>query len=387
MGTHSHSDLNTQKKTINYNNRTLIQTKRQSTTMPTITTAISNFMWRRNAERVETEEPEHDLDEEEGTFVGGVSSGPTTETITSNDRPLSPILEAISDDEDEESLQETASPSSTTAAATEEEQTQQESTTNGNDNGNDERFRNFTLADLEQERDNVLRRNGCIGFSSYVLILMWLQSFGSGDLGLLALSLVLSCCLIQYVEASRDRVETLNVMIREWNDGDRNGGHTNTIDERRLRRMSMRSQLALAIMQSHLHMIENGGYGHPDGHASKGNGVSEAAKRNWNRFEFNSRASLAKRENFGHSSSVFTIDDDDDDDVLKKSGQEEEEEPLCSICLCEYEKGDRLVSLPCKHVFHEECITSWTDHNTRCPLCNADLEEQSATIIAGDEAV
>lgn len=360
--------------------------------MSAISAAISNYMWRRRAERVETQEPQHDLDEEEGTFVGEISSS-TMGASGTDRRPLSPVMEAISDDEDEESLSGTTSPSTAAETATTEneevEEEQHQPTTNDSENnGTDERFRNFTLADLEQERDNVLHRNGWIGCFSYVLMLMWLQSFASGDSGLLFLSLTLSCFLLQYIEASRDRLETLNVMIREWNDGDRNGGHTNTVDEARLRRMSMRSQLALAIMQSHLHMIENGGYGHPDGHSSKQNGVSETAKQSWSRFEFNSRASLAKRENFGHSKSVFTIDDDDDIDVLKQGTQEQEEEPLCSICLCEYEKGDRLVSLPCGHVFHEECITSWTDHNTRCPLCNADLEkEQSETVITGENAV
>ncbi|OEU23324.1 hypothetical protein FRACYDRAFT_165332, partial [Fragilariopsis cylindrus CCMP1102] len=48
--------------------------------------------------------------------------------------------------------------------------------------------------------------------------------------------------------------------------------------------------------------------------------------------------------------------------------------PECSICLGEYEKGDKLISLnPCHHIFHDECITSWTNHNIRCPLCNVDL--------------
>ena len=64
-------------------------------------------------------------------------------------------------------------------------------------------------------------------------------------------------------------------------------------------------------------------------------------------------------------------------DDLKKGGDDtesSEEEPQCSICLCEYENGDKLVSLPCKHIFHDDCITSWTDNNQRCPLCNYDLE-------------
>merc|ERR1712194_230504 len=71
---------------------------------------------------------------------------------------------------------------------------------------------------------------------------------------------------------------------------------------------------------------------------------------------------------------------DDDDDIVNELVEEDEEEeekeegPECSICLGEYEKGDALVSLnPCRHVFHEACISAWTNQNTRCPLCNIDL--------------
>merc|ERR1712086_511422 len=74
-------------------------------------------------------------------------------------------------------------------------------------------------------------------------------------------------------------------------------------------------------------------------------------------------------------------DVDDDDDIVNELVEEDEEEEMeeegpleCSICLGEYEKGDALVSLtPCRHVFHEACISAWTNQNTRCPLCNIDL--------------
>ena len=104
-----------------------------------------------------------------------------------------------------------------------------------------------------------------------------------------------------------------------------------------------------------------GGYGHPDGGESRP-GVGDNAKSHWDRFEYESTASVAKRDDY------------------HDGAKNVEDEPQCSICLCEYEKGDRLIALPCKHVFHEDCITSWTDHNVRCPLCNSDLES-----VSGDE--
>lgn len=45
------------------------------------------------------------------------------------------------------------------------------------------------------------------------------------------------------------------------------------------------------------------------------------------------------------------------------------ENAQCSICLLEYEVGDRFRTLPCKHHFHQPCIDRWlSDHDT-CPLC------------------
>ena len=45
----------------------------------------------------------------------------------------------------------------------------------------------------------------------------------------------------------------------------------------------------------------------------------------------------------------------------------------CSICLCEYEHGERMVLLPCYHIYHESCLKCWTTNHLRCPLCNSDL--------------
>ena len=40
---------------------------------------------------------------------------------------------------------------------------------------------------------------------------------------------------------------------------------------------------------------------------------------------------------------------------------------VCPICL-EVLARD-VVSLPCTHAFHEECIAQWFQHKTSCPIC------------------
>ena len=31
--------------------------------------------------------------------------------------------------------------------------------------------------------------------------------------------------------------------------------------------------------------------------------------------------------------------------------------------------------MPCKHIFHRECIKQWFKSNHTCPVCRADIEQ------------
>lgn len=46
----------------------------------------------------------------------------------------------------------------------------------------------------------------------------------------------------------------------------------------------------------------------------------------------------------------------------------------CGICQNNLERDDVLIELPCKHAFHQECVSPWllTQSNT-CPLCRAEV--------------
>ncbi|CAM9883564.1 unnamed protein product [Ectocarpus sp. 13 AM-2016] len=47
----------------------------------------------------------------------------------------------------------------------------------------------------------------------------------------------------------------------------------------------------------------------------------------------------------------------------------------CIVCFGDYEPGDRLARLPCRHVYHAQCIDEWLDRAKlpSCPLCKTDL--------------
>ncbi|KAK3122354.1 hypothetical protein QOZ80_8BG0668490 [Eleusine coracana subsp. coracana] len=45
----------------------------------------------------------------------------------------------------------------------------------------------------------------------------------------------------------------------------------------------------------------------------------------------------------------------------------------CVICRVEFDEGESLVALPCKHSYHSECINHWLQLNKVCPMCSAEV--------------
>ena len=45
----------------------------------------------------------------------------------------------------------------------------------------------------------------------------------------------------------------------------------------------------------------------------------------------------------------------------------------CQVCFDQFKDEDKLYKLPCKHLFHTECILPWLDKHNTCPSCRHEL--------------
>lgn len=51
----------------------------------------------------------------------------------------------------------------------------------------------------------------------------------------------------------------------------------------------------------------------------------------------------------------------------------------CSVCLTDFVAEDEVAMLPCKHKFHEKCVTKWlSECRSSCPLCGAAADGEPA---------
>jgi hypothetical protein len=297
----------------------------------------------------------------------------------------------------------------------------------------------YLSAQIERERFIRYRRQStCTLLVLLFLIRLWIEALLTKDIGLVFLSMMGTLWTYRWLanrtvdEEEYDRQIMLDLERHQGataggaqGGGVREGGNANAASggssgrdaainfDPDLGLMSFQAQLALAILESQRQMFENGGYNATTINSHNGPGVTNEAKEKWNTFDWGSSSSSSSgttttnddfssltqsitRQGSDRSNNYGSLADDekdayecDDIDLVSTKNVDVEEEPSCSICLCEYDRGEKVVRLPCEHMYHESCLSSWTTHHTRCPLCNYDLMdgyEQPASVVTQQQA-
>ncbi|KAJ2349635.1 hypothetical protein GGF43_004385 [Coemansia sp. RSA 2618] len=49
----------------------------------------------------------------------------------------------------------------------------------------------------------------------------------------------------------------------------------------------------------------------------------------------------------------------------------------CGICMEEYKPEEDVMTLPCKHIYHLECVDHWLKMNGTCPICRTRIDEDN----------
>lgn len=91
-----------------------------------------------------------------------------------------------------------------------------------------------------------------------------------------------------------------------------------------------------------------------------------------------------KRRKLEHKAS---LEDSSEAVMIADTGSVDPNTWTCSICLCLLEASQEVIEMPCKHIFHSECLEQWLHRHNTCPLCRtriaADLRAEKSLRAAG----
>lgn len=56
-----------------------------------------------------------------------------------------------------------------------------------------------------------------------------------------------------------------------------------------------------------------------------------------------------------------------------------DEDRICPVCLAEMEEGTLVKEMPCRHLYHKNCLLEWLRTKNSCPVCRVVLPESTNT--------
>ncbi|WJX36076.1 putative E3 ubiquitin-protein ligase rhc1a [Trifolium repens] len=63
--------------------------------------------------------------------------------------------------------------------------------------------------------------------------------------------------------------------------------------------------------------------------------------------------------------------------IVKIASKHLRSDPHCPVCQDKFELGSNARRMPCKHMFHSDCIIPWLVQHNTCPVCRQELPQNS----------
>ena len=60
--------------------------------------------------------------------------------------------------------------------------------------------------------------------------------------------------------------------------------------------------------------------------------------------------------------------------IVKFTNRLKQQQERCTICISDFEVGEELKQLPCRHIYHLECVDSWLKQENKCPVCKGEVD-------------
>ncbi|XP_058722248.1 probable E3 ubiquitin-protein ligase RHC1A isoform X2 [Vicia villosa] len=65
--------------------------------------------------------------------------------------------------------------------------------------------------------------------------------------------------------------------------------------------------------------------------------------------------------------------------TVKIASKHLQSDPSCPVCQDDFELGSEAKQMPCKHMFHSDCIVPWLVQHNTCPVCRQELPPQGSS--------
>jgi hypothetical protein len=89
----------------------------------------------------------------------------------------------------------------------------------------------------------------------------------------------------------------------------------------------------------------------------------------------NSNAQINQLINNGYLPNQELINSLPEREIVQSDLDSINEQKSCIICLGQFGLGEKVITLPCLHIFHSDCIKSWLNTSEECPICKHNIND------------